>query len=272
MMKVDAKEKLKRIGQAWLSRGGIRSLKIRPICEEAGVSPGTFTSHYRTLREFKEIILSEWYEPLRESVERESLAHGSSLEVLKAELRASIGFICRNSAVLVQLYMDAAAGEKSVIALFQETRLTHLAHIRRAVTENGDFPEKITVNLSVNKNESDTNFNYQLSGFSGVNNYSAQAFLDKGKITVANVITTMMAGDEKASSIETEYLQILSKGGKFSFETTDGNTNFIIRNKEDKTVLVFREIKLENTAWNLTFYNDGNAVVSEVATTSRKNV
>ena len=135
MMKVDAKEKLKRIGQAWLSRGGIRSLKIRPICEEAGVSPGTFTSHYRTLREFKEIILSEWYEPLRESVERESLAHGSSLEVLKAELRASIGFICRNSAVLVQLYMDAAAGEKSVIALFQETRLTHLAHLRRAVIQ-----------------------------------------------------------------------------------------------------------------------------------------
>lgn len=135
MMKVDAKEKLKRIGQAWLSRGGIRSLKIRPICEEAGVSPGTFTSHYRTLREFKEIILSEWYEPLRESVERESLAHGSSLEVLKAELRASIGFICRNSAVLVQLYMDAAAGETSVIALFQETRLTHLAHIRRAVIQ-----------------------------------------------------------------------------------------------------------------------------------------
>lgn len=134
-MKVDAKEKLKCIGQAWLSRGGIRRLKIRPICEEAGVSPGTFTSHYRTLREFKEIILSEWYEPLRESVERESLAHGNSLEVLKAELRASIGFICRNSAVLVQLYMDAAAGEKSVIALFQETRLTHLAHIRRAVIQ-----------------------------------------------------------------------------------------------------------------------------------------
>jgi len=99
------------------------------------VSPGTFTSHYRTLREFKEIILSEWYEPLRESVERESLAHGSSLEVLKAELRAAIGFICRNSSVLVQLYMDAAAGEKSVIALFQETRLTHLAHIRRAVIQ-----------------------------------------------------------------------------------------------------------------------------------------
>lgn len=99
------------------------------------MSPGTFTSHYRTLQEFKEIILSEWYEPLRESVERESLAHGSSLEVLKAELRASIGFICRNSAVLVQLYMDAAAGEKSVIALFQETRLTHLAHIRRAVIQ-----------------------------------------------------------------------------------------------------------------------------------------
>lgn len=135
MMKVDAKEKLKRIGQVWLSRGGIRSLKIRPICEEAGVSPGTFTSHYRTLREFKEIILSEWYEPLRESVELESLAHGSALEVLKAELRATIGFICRNSAVLVQLYMDAAAGEKSVISLFQETRLTHLAHIRRAVIQ-----------------------------------------------------------------------------------------------------------------------------------------
>ena len=129
-------------------------------------------------------------------------------------------------------------------------------------TENGDFPEKITANLSVNKNSEDKDFNYQISGFSGVNNYSAQAFLEKGKITVENIITTMMAGDEKASSIESEYLQILSKGGKFSFETTDGTTNLIIRNKDENTVLVFKEINLENTSWNLTFYNDGNAVVS----------
>lgn len=128
--------------------------------------------------------------------------------------------------------------------------------------ENDDFPEKITANLTVNKNLSDTDFNYQISGFAGVNNYSAQAFLNKGNITVANIITTMMAGEEKASSIETEFLQILSKGGKFSFETTDGNTNFIIRNKDENTVLVFKEIKLENTSWSLIFYNDGNAVVS----------
>ena len=129
-------------------------------------------------------------------------------------------------------------------------------------TENGDFPEKITANLSVNKNSEDKDFNYQISGFSGVNNYNAQAFLAKGKITVENIITTMMAGDEKASALESEYLQILSKGGKFSFETTDGNTNLIIRNKDENTVLVFKELKLENTSWNLIFYNDGLSVVS----------
>jgi heat shock protein HslJ len=128
--------------------------------------------------------------------------------------------------------------------------------------ENGDFPEKITANLTVSKNPSELDFNYQISGFAGVNNYSAQASLKKGNITVANIITTMMAGDEKSSSIETEFLQVLSKGGKLSFETTDGNTNLIIRNKDENTVLVFKEINLENTSWNLTFYNDGNAVVS----------
>jgi heat shock protein HslJ len=72
----------------------------------------------------------------------------------------------------------------------------------------------------------------------------------------------MMVGDDTTSALESEYLQILSKGGNFSFETTDGNTNLIIRNKDEKTVLVFREIQLENTSWNLTFYNDGLAVVS----------
>jgi heat shock protein HslJ len=128
--------------------------------------------------------------------------------------------------------------------------------------ENGDLPEKITANLTVSKNPSELDFNYQISGFAGVNNYSAQASLKKGNITVANIITTMMAGDEKSSSIETEFLQVLSKGGKLSFETTDGNTNLIIRNKDENTVLVFKEINLENTSWNLTFYNDGNAVVS----------
>ena len=129
-------------------------------------------------------------------------------------------------------------------------------------TENGDFPEKITANLSVNKNSEDKDFNYQISGFAGVNNYSVQAFLEKGKITVGNIITTMMVGDDTTSALESEYLQILSKGGKFSFETTDGTTNLIIRNKDENTVLVFKEINLENTSWNLTFYNDGNAVVS----------
>lgn len=134
-MKEDAREKLKRIGRAWLTRGGIRNIKLRQICEEAGVSPGTFTAHFRTLGNFNEILLREWYEPLRESVEHQSHARGNSLEVLKAELRAAIQFICRNSGVLVQLYMDAAMGEKTVFALFRQTKLTHVAHLRNAIRQ-----------------------------------------------------------------------------------------------------------------------------------------
>lgn len=134
-MKEDAREKLKRIGRAWLTRGGIRSIKLRQICEEAGVSPGTFTAHFRTLGNFNEILLREWYEPLRESVEHQSHARGNSLEVLKAELRAAIQFICRNSGVLVQLYMDAAMGEKTVFALFRQTKLTHVTHLRNAIRQ-----------------------------------------------------------------------------------------------------------------------------------------
>lgn len=36
---------------------GVRGLKLRALCQEAGVSPGTFTAHFRNLQNFSEELL-----------------------------------------------------------------------------------------------------------------------------------------------------------------------------------------------------------------------
>lgn len=69
-------------------------------------------------------------------------------------------------------------------------------------------------------------------GFAGVNRYFGSAVIDGDKISITNVATTMMMGDEKAMKEESEYLKNLSKMNNISIKDnqlilTDGSVTLV---------------------------------------------
>lgn len=134
-MKRTAEDELLEIGRKWLQRGGVRGLSVRGICAEAGVSPGTFTTHFRTLGEFADRLLAEWYEPLKAAVASRRRAGGNALERLRAELHASAHFFHENAAVMMQLIIDASRSQENVQRLLHAARLTHMSWLSEAIAD-----------------------------------------------------------------------------------------------------------------------------------------
>lgn len=104
-----------------------------------------------------------------------------------------------------------------------------------------------------------------VSGFSGINNYSANYTASGGKLTIGEVVTTLMAGPEDIMSVEQTYLADLQEASSYSVE---GQTLSIF-NKQNQKILVYvkgEAASLTGVTWLVTGYNNGKqAVVSVVA-------
>ena len=96
-MDIRAEERLIEIGQQWLKRGGVRGMKLRRICAEAELSPGTFTAYFPTLGEFKKKVLDNWYTPLQTEVNRIEKIEGNAKERLRTILLAVMRFFRPNA-------------------------------------------------------------------------------------------------------------------------------------------------------------------------------
>ncbi len=123
------------LGREALARGGIRGLRVRRICEEAGVSPGTFTSFFGTKRAFADRLLELWYEELKAAICVHFEQGGTAFERLRAELLAALSFAAANAGILLQLVQDIGAGEASARALVPVAQLNHLSWLRQAILE-----------------------------------------------------------------------------------------------------------------------------------------
>ncbi|MGN0821648.1 MAG: TetR/AcrR family transcriptional regulator [Akkermansia sp.] len=132
-MEEPAKEKLIRIGLEWLKRGGVRSMKLRRICAEAELSPGTFTAYFSTLGEYKQRVLEHWYEPLQTEVQGLFARARGATEELRAVLEKVLGFFRPNAAVVIQLLLDASAGEQVVHGFLRNMQAGHINTVRRAL-------------------------------------------------------------------------------------------------------------------------------------------
>lgn len=135
-MKTTAEDKLLALGLQKLKSVGVRGLKLRRLCAEAGVSPGTFTSYFKTMGQYKERLLTLWYEPLCEAVHQQRvLPEGDELAHLRATLRETALFFRRNAGEVVQLFMDVNAGESSVQRLLRAAQLHHILWLKEAIAE-----------------------------------------------------------------------------------------------------------------------------------------
>ncbi len=132
---IGAEQRLLELGRDALARGGIRGLRVRRLCEEAGVSPGTFTSFFGTKQAFAERLLELWYEELKSAISAQREQGGTAFERLRAELKAALRFAASNAGILLQLAQDIGVGEASARALVPLAQLNHLAWLRQDILE-----------------------------------------------------------------------------------------------------------------------------------------
>ncbi len=125
--------------------------------------------------------------------------------------------------------------------------------------EKEDGTLKSTQTISITK-QSETE--YGITGFSGVNHFNGVATIDGKNITVSPLAVTMMIGAPEDQMIEDSFLRILQTGGKLSVEKDDGEIYLSIEHKKNDTELEFVQTLLENTSWNLDMYNVGTAVTN----------
>ncbi len=125
--------------------------------------------------------------------------------------------------------------------------------------EKEDGTLKGTVTLSIIKQSEKE---YGISGFSGVNHFNGVATIDGRSITVSPLAVTMMIGSPETQMVEDSFLKILQDGGKLSVEKDDGEIYLSIKQKKNDTELEFVQTLLENTSWNLAMYNVGTAVTN----------
>ncbi len=125
------------------------------------------------------------------------------------------------------------------------------------ITEDSSLQQIIT--LSVTQN---TETEFSVSGFSGVNHFNGTVTIEKNTMTVEPLAVTMMMGADEAQKTEDSFLKVFNAGGKLTVKEIDGKTILSVKNKANGTELQFVQTLLENTAWNLSMYNVGTAVTN----------
>ncbi len=123
--------------------------------------------------------------------------------------------------------------------------------------EDGTLKGTITISL-MKRSETE----YGITGFSGVNHFNGVATISGRNLSVSPLAVTMMIGAPENQMLEDRFLKILQEGGRLSFEKDDGEMYLTIENKGNNTELEFVQTLLENTAWNISMYNVGNAVTN----------
>jgi len=125
-------------------------------------------------------------------------------------------------------------------------------------TEDGSLTQTLTLFADSESNDSV----YRISGFSGVNHFNGTLTMADKTAQVGLLAVTMMMGPEADGQAENIFLTALQNGGKVSITKENGLNLLTITNSEKKSSLVFMQTLLENTAWNLSMYNMGNAVTN----------
>lgn len=100
----------------------------------------------------------------------------------------------------------------------------------------------------------------RLSGFSGVNSFSGEYSVAKGKLRLGPLTSTLMLGlDEDLMRLEDEFLSALKEVTKV--EATE--TALTLSSADGGWSLTFTKFALSGTEWKLTGYNSGGGITSD---------
>lgn len=109
----------------------------------------------------------------------------------------------------------------------------------------------------------------RIAGNSGVNAYSGPyEATDKGEMTIGDIQSTLMAGDESLMKQESTYTRLLAKVA--SYVVTDDKLE--LRDADGTPLITYvprTSAALEGTTWYCTAYNNGTGGVESVAASSQ---
>ena len=121
------------------------------------------------------------------------------------------------------------------------------------------IPQDVTITFSANIPKIGS-YDYDVYGFSGVNNYSGPVTIEGSAYSGGPFAITMMAGSPELETFERLYLETLTDADQFRI-AADGH-GMEIAKSSGETALLFQKMMLTGTHWMLTTYYDGTVVQS----------
>ena len=176
-----------------------------------------------------------------------------------SKLRNSI--ICLMALVAVGgVMLTGCASSKGAVAqddvgLAGDWKLTSVLHSGAELA----IPQDVAITFSADVPKMGS-YDYDVYGFSGVNNYSGPVTIEGSAYSAGPFAITMMAGSPELETFERLYLETLSDADQFRI-ATDGH-GMEISKSSGETALLFQKMMLAGTHWLLTAYYDGTGVGS----------
>lgn len=121
------------------------------------------------------------------------------------------------------------------------------------------IPQDVTITLSADLPEGGSH-DYDVYGFSGVNNYSGPVTIDGPVYEGGPFAITQMAGPPALENFERLYLETLTDADRFSI--APDRHGMAIAKTSGETSLLFERLKFDGTHWLLTGYYNGTGVRS----------
>ncbi|MCI0709005.1 MAG: TetR/AcrR family transcriptional regulator [Chloroflexi bacterium] len=128
-------DRLLEVGKELILTKGYNATPIDEICEQAGVTKGTFFYYFKTKREFAEALLAYIWAPIMEEVSANS--HREPMDRLLNFLRRMAYFITTNGRLMAilntelgEVEPDFRDGLRKYFHFWVETLRTHIATIK----------------------------------------------------------------------------------------------------------------------------------------------
>lgn len=130
-----ARERLLQVGARQAELGGLRSITVRGVCEQAGANPGSFVYHFGSRDAFVTEIIESRYAPMFERLAASVDASQRPIERLRALLLQVSDWGARNSRFIAHLLADADAGESAARAFVRTLGGRHPALILQVIRD-----------------------------------------------------------------------------------------------------------------------------------------
>lgn len=130
-----ARERLLQVGAQQAELGGLRSITVRGVCEQAGANTGSFVYHFGSRDAFVAELIEDRYAPMFERLTASIDAAQRPIERLRALLLQVSDWGARNSRFIAHLLADADAGETAAREFVRTLGGRHPALILQVIRE-----------------------------------------------------------------------------------------------------------------------------------------